>query len=760
MRITRLHLRNYRVYEEPLDLEVPPGLVGVYGVNGAGKSVLLESILFCLWGRARTPKEEIRTAGVNAECVTEVEFEHEGHLYVVRRTIGGQSCSVKAQAHADGSQVAEGVRDTSRYVHSVLGMDDAAFRASVFAEQKQLAAFSSNTPAERKRLVLQLLGITPLDAARDQARKDARATAEQLDRIRILLPDRAGLAEQVDGARRTLAEAEAAAATADAALARAAGEQESADAEVTALADIAAEYQALVGEGTSLRRESDGLATRIDDLRAELDRLQAAAGDLARLEADAAGLSASESVLGLVEAAVQAGESLAAMPQPVVPAGGSEAEHDALAAEAVLRAGEARNRLAEVDGELRAARGEAERASAEAASTAGLSGEGDCPLCGQALGDAFAQVQAHRAAEAADAGRRVAELDQQRSALAGEVTGAGRRADELTEAARLARAAWAEHARAVERREAAAAAHRTALEALGREPEDGEVERLRAEVARRRRAAEGGATLRGRLERRSAAAGELEAAVLRQGELTGRLQTLRDKVHALGFHPDQLDAARRRATAAASARQSAEGIARQASQRVAAASAQAEGASVRLADAEAQHAKVAALEDEARHQARLAELLVAFRNAVVGTVGPRLSTQAADLFAELTDHEYDRLEVDPETYDIQIRDAGHLYGMDRFSGSETDLANLALRVAISEHVRFQSGGAVGLLVLDEVFGPLDDERKERMLLALERLRGRFRQVLVVTHDSAIKEQLPNAIEVVKLRGRRATARLI
>jgi hypothetical protein len=32
--------------------------------------------------------------------------------------------------------------------------------------------------------------------------------------------------------------------------------------------------------------------------------------------------------------------------------------------------------------------------------------------------------------------------------------------------------------------------------------------------------------------------------------------------------------------------------------------------------------------------------------------------------------------------------------------------------------------------------------------------------LVVTHDNAIKEQLPNAIEVVKLPGRRATARVL
>jgi DNA repair exonuclease SbcCD ATPase subunit len=75
-------------------------------------------------------------------------------------------------------------------------------------------------------------------------------------------------------------------------------------------------------------------------------------------------------------------------------------------------------------------------------------------------------------------------------------------------------------------------------------------------------------------------------------------------------------------------------------------------------------------------------------------------------------------------------------------------------------VRFQSGGAVGLLVLDEVFGPLDPDRKDRMLLALERLRSRFRQVLVITHDETIKEQLPGAIEVIKLPGRRATARVL
>jgi DNA repair exonuclease SbcCD ATPase subunit len=239
-----------------------------------------------------------------------------------------------------------------------------------------------------------------------------------------------------------------------------------------------------------------------------------------------------------------------------------------------------------------------------------------------------------------------------------------------------------------------------------------------------------------------------------------RLDELRRQVAELGHSPDGLAAAHR-ARDDASVRVSKSTADGQRSGLAAErARAHAESEGKRLAEAEQQHAMAAEIGEDARHLGRLAELMSSFRNSVVATAGPRLSAQAAELFGELTDHEYDLLKVDPETYEIQICDRGILYGMDRFSGSETDLANLSLRVAISEQVRFQSGGAVGLLVLDEVFGPLDEDRKERMLLALERLRGRFRQVLVVTHAGDIKEQLPAAIEVVKRPGRRATARLI
>src|SRR5438105_3506067 len=57
MRITALRLRNYRAYED-LDLELAPGLVGIYGPNGSGKTTLLEAITFALYGRARQKEYE------------------------------------------------------------------------------------------------------------------------------------------------------------------------------------------------------------------------------------------------------------------------------------------------------------------------------------------------------------------------------------------------------------------------------------------------------------------------------------------------------------------------------------------------------------------------------------------------------------------------------------------------------------------------------------------------------------------------------
>ncbi|HEX3539755.1 MAG TPA: SMC family ATPase [Acidimicrobiales bacterium] len=762
MLLTRISLRNYRVYEHPLDLELPPGLIGIYGPNGSGKSTLLEAILFALWGKARTGKEDVRTAGVGGECVAEVSFEHEGHLYLVRRSLTGINLTAKAEVHCDGLAMAEGVRDASRYLHQVLGMDDAAFRASVFAEQKQLAAFSDKTPAERRQLVLQLLGITPLDSARDAARKDARETRQQHDRLRGMLPDLDRLRVEAADAAAAAEAAAVVANTEDAAAAAARAKVVAAEEAFSRLDQLRQEYDALVIEGRGARSQLDEAVATVDRLEGEQASLVAATEELDRARPEAAGLADVVVRLDGVAAVVRAERALAAVvvpPEPPPPDVGAVERSQQLLDTA--RAGAAR-----LAGQVAAAGAELARAREQATRSAELSGEADCPLCGQALGDAFEQVRAHRAAEVEEAERRRGGLEAACQAADHELAEATAAfTAQREEAARrlAARQSWEQarvrHAGAAETLESA----RRALLGLGPVPDGSLVPleaALRAEVESRRGAAATVARLQGVLERQGAVASQLEQARERAALAEHRVVVLRDKLRSLAFDPAALAAA---AAAHTAARQNDQVAARSAADaRLAAATAlaHAEGEARRVADGEAQHAALASLADDSRHLGRLADLLTSFRNTIVATVGPRLALQAAELFGELTDHEYDRLEVDPETYELQICDGGRVFQLDRFSGSEVDLANLALRVAISEHVRFQSGGTVGLLVLDEVFGPLDEERKARMLQALERLRGRFRQILVVTHDTDIKEQLPYAVEVQKLPGRRASAHLL
>jgi exonuclease SbcC len=769
--IDRIYLRNYRVFEDELELHIPPGLVGIYGPNGAGKSTLLEAIVWALWGRARTPKEGIPSSGAHGECVVELTFEQEGHIYLVRRALSGVNATVKAGAHCDGQAMAEGPRDTSRYVHSVLGMDDAAFRASVFAEQKQLAAFSEQGPAERRKLVLGLLGVTPLDAARDRARADARESTQQHNRLRSMLPD-------LEEARLAAADKEAQAGAADVA----ADEEEKAAAAVRDLARssreaferldlLRQEHELLLMEGKAARAELDAADRDVANLAAELSTLAEVEARLAELTPVAQRLPSAEKQAQLVAGVAVAAKDLGALPDSAPPPPPDE-ERLATAAQAAMTA---RSALGSAQAGRQAASDQRARAKQALEKSESLSGEGDCPLCGQTLGEAFAKVQAHRAGEVDAAQEQLRRADE---ALSQATKSAQQAVDDLgklqaqMEAARLARSKW-EQAQA--RRSSALERLGTALASLAEvdsplatrlESAQGTDDAVRAkreaeaELAACRTAQDEVGRLQGRLERRAAAELARHRAEERAAAAKSLVETLRAKVKGLAFDSAALTRAREALGAAQTVAEQADAAARRSRLVAATSRAEAVAEAKRVSEAEAQHALLADLESASVHLSRTAELLNAFRNSVVASVGPRLAVQAAELFDELTDGDYDRLEVDTDTYGLRISDGGISYDLERFSGSEVDLANLALRVAISEHVRFQSGGTVGLLVLDEVFGPLDEERKTRMLMALERLRGRFRQILVVTHSTEIKEQLPHAIEVVKKPGRRATARVL
>jgi exonuclease SbcC len=79
------------------------------------------------------------------------------------------------------------------------------------------------------------------------------------------------------------------------------------------------------------------------------------------------------------------------------------------------------------------------------------------------------------------------------------------------------------------------------------------------------------------------------------------------------------------------------------------------------------------------------------------------------------------------------------YAIERFSGGESDVASLSARVALSRIVAASGGNTLGFLVLDEVFGSLDAERRTNVLLALERLKRSFGQIFMISHVAEVQE---------------------
>ena len=218
MHLRSLSLRNYRVYRS-VDLEFPDGLIGIYGPNGSGKSTLIESLRWAIYGDSRTDKWELRTAGVGEDVRVELVFEHEGNTYDVRRRLKGRNLTPEVEVFLNGQLAAQSVREANAYLARVVGMDQRAFLASVCAQQKELTAFATMLPSDRRRLVLDLLGVSPVERALAKVREQARDTRTVATGARAGLPDLAELevgADQAEQERRKAEQDERDAAAAEA----------------------------------------------------------------------------------------------------------------------------------------------------------------------------------------------------------------------------------------------------------------------------------------------------------------------------------------------------------------------------------------------------------------------------------------------------------------------------------------------------------------------------------------------------------------
>ncbi|HEX2032210.1 MAG TPA: SMC family ATPase [Actinomycetota bacterium] len=758
MRVAELSLRNYRVYEE-VDLELPSRVIGIFGPNGSGKTTLVEAVRFALYGRARTEKREIRTHGVLTDCEVRLVFEHGGRQYEVRRRIKGKGHQAEAELFVGDLQAASGVTEVDEEIRRLLRMDEQVFRASVFAEQKQLDAFSDVTRGKRKEMVLRLLGIRPVDDARAAARKESRDATGVAERLAGTLPDLAEEEARLEGLQRELDAARAAAETASTALQEAEARAREASEAFRASDRRREEAERLVEVRKTTDRERARHEERARELEARMEALREEVSQLASLRDELASLGDADARLAAGRKAAELAGELAAAERELasLPAVDPEAalqeleEAEAEHREADREVTRAESRLERLREQLATARETAER-------TSELDPSAPCPTCGQELGTGFESYVQHCRREADRLAGEIATAEQAVGAASARRNEAGRRLAGARKAGQAAREAVQQRGALAERVERL----RTRLEDAAA-PFDGrvpDVQGLEADAARARE-------LHGRVARLEAHQRHLEederdlaAARSQVDETTEGLAELDRRLAELAF--DAEDHARLAKEEAESRRllEEARTAEREAGRRLAQAENEVGKLEASLEQARRTRAKVAELREDARYVERVSVLLDGFRDHLVTRIGPELSREAEAVFRELTNHEYDDLRIDEDTMGIEIADGTQYFPIERFSGSEADLANLALRVAISVHLSRMSGADIGMMVLDEVLGSLDVERKDLFVQTMGRLADRFNQLFVITHAEQVKDAFPASIEVRKVGRRRSQAVLV
>ena len=123
---------------------------------------------------------------------------------------------------------------------------------------------------------------------------------------------------------------------------------------------------------------------------------------------------------------------------------------------------------------------------------------------------------------------------------------------------------------------------------------------------------------------------------------------------------------------------------------------------------------------------------------------PELAALSGEFLGALTDGRYDEVQLDEE-YDLTVLEDGEPQPV--ISGGEEDLGNLVLRLAVSQMIAERAGQPLTLLVLDEIFGSLDETRRLNVLSLLRGLETRFPQVVLITHIESVREAVDRVLRV-------------
>ena len=192
-----IHLRisGFLSYRDPVNLDFTNfDYACISGHNGAGKSSLLNSITWSLFGEARGKSSDIINLhpDVKAAEVT-ITFEHEGNTYRVQRTLPRNKSTilefqVKTQ---DGWRplTEKTTRDTQARIEQTLRLDYDTFVNASFFLQGKADQFTQQNPGRRKEVLSNILGLEMWEEYKNRSAERRKLIEREVDGLEARLSE-------------------------------------------------------------------------------------------------------------------------------------------------------------------------------------------------------------------------------------------------------------------------------------------------------------------------------------------------------------------------------------------------------------------------------------------------------------------------------------------------------------------------------------------------------------------------------------------
>jgi len=196
VQIKRLRLTGFKSFVEPADLRIEPGLTGIVGPNGCGKSNLLEALR---WTMGESSAKSMRGAGMDDVIFAGTATRPQRDFAEVSLLIDGVA---DGTGESDETEVVRRIERGTGSAYRINGRDvrakdvsllfaDAATGAHspALVSQGRIGAVIAARPAERRAMLEEAAGIAGLHVRRKDAEQKLRATEVNLAKLDDLIAD-------------------------------------------------------------------------------------------------------------------------------------------------------------------------------------------------------------------------------------------------------------------------------------------------------------------------------------------------------------------------------------------------------------------------------------------------------------------------------------------------------------------------------------------------------------------------------------------